>query len=91
MSFKLQLVQEIERRQLTVTEATKKCGSNVENSCRMAQKIVTLIGKTKHHLLCKVTRTKEMELEAKVKLLEKQKSLLERQAFVADKKTIILI
>ena len=30
-----------------------------------------------------------MELEAKVKLLEKQKSLLERQAFVADKKAII--
>jgi hypothetical protein len=32
-----------------------------------------------------------MELEAKVKLLEKQKSFLERQAFVADKKAIILI
>jgi transposase len=30
-----------------------------------------------------------MELEAKVKLLEKQKSFLERQAFVADKKAII--
>ena len=30
-----------------------------------------------------------MELEAKVKLLEKQKSLLEHQAFVADKKAII--
>jgi hypothetical protein len=30
---------------------------------------------------------KIMELEAKVKLLEKQKSFLERQAFVADKKS----
>ena len=30
-----------------------------------------------------------MELEAKVKLLEKQKSFLEQQAYVADKKAII--
>ena len=30
-----------------------------------------------------------MELEAKAKLLEKQKSLQEHQAFVADKKAII--
>ena len=30
-----------------------------------------------------------MELEAKVKLLEKQKSLLEQQAYVADNKAII--
>jgi hypothetical protein len=35
---------------------------------------------------------KIMELEAKVKLLEKQKSFLERQAFVVQiKKAIILI
>jgi hypothetical protein len=33
---------------------------------------VTLIGKTKHHLLCQSRQI--MELEAKVKLLEKQKS-----------------
>ena len=30
-----------------------------------------------------------MELEIKVKLLEKQKALMERQAYVADKKAII--
>jgi hypothetical protein len=30
-----------------------------------------------------------MELEVKVRLLEKQKALLEQQAFVADKKSII--
>jgi hypothetical protein len=30
-----------------------------------------------------------MELEAQVKLLEKQKAFLEQQAFVADKKAII--
>jgi arginine utilization protein RocB len=48
----------------------------------MAKKIVTLIGKTKHHLLCQVMN-KDNGLEAKVKLLE-MKVLLERQAFVAD-------
>ncbi|WP_255317722.1 hypothetical protein [Capnocytophaga canimorsus] len=30
-----------------------------------------------------------MELEAEVKLLKKQKTLLERQAYVSDKKSII--
>ena len=30
-----------------------------------------------------------MELEVQVKLLEKQKAFLERQAFVADKKAIL--
>ncbi|WP_404812368.1 hypothetical protein ACIRNY_01245 [Capnocytophaga canimorsus] len=30
-----------------------------------------------------------MELEAEVKLLKKQKALLERQAYVSDKKSII--
>ena len=30
-----------------------------------------------------------MELEAQIKLLEKQKALLEREVFVADKKAII--
>ena len=30
-----------------------------------------------------------MELEAKIKLLEKQKTFLEQQTFIADKKAII--
>jgi hypothetical protein len=37
----------------------------------------------------KSSEQKIMELEAQVKLLQKQKALLERQAYVADKKTII--
>jgi transposase len=39
--------------------------------------------------MSKSPEQKIMELEAKVKLLAKQKSFLERQAFVADKKAII--
>lgn len=37
----------------------------------------------------KTPEQKIMELEAKVKLLEKQKAFLEHQAHVADKKVII--
>jgi hypothetical protein len=69
MSFKLQLVQEIERGQLTVTEAAKKYG--IQNRTTVVQwlrKLVTLIGKIKHHLLSKSPEQKIMELEAKVKL-----------------------
>jgi hypothetical protein len=40
--------------------------------------------------MSKSPEQKIMELEAKVKLLEKE-VFLERQAFVADKKAIILI
>lgn len=39
--------------------------------------------------MSKSPKQKITELEAKVKLLEKQKSFLEQQAFVADKKAII--
>jgi len=37
----------------------------------------------------KTPEQKIMELEAQVKLLEKQKSFLEQQAYVADKKVIL--
>jgi hypothetical protein len=53
MSFKLQLVQEIERGQLTVTEAAKKYGiQNRTTVVQWLENLVTLIGKIKHHLLC---------------------------------------
>jgi hypothetical protein len=51
MSFKLQLVQEIERGQLTVTEAAKKYVFKIEQPM-VQENLVTLIGKIKHHLLC---------------------------------------
>ncbi|MFV8377132.1 transposase [Flavobacterium sp. GSP11] len=91
MSFKLQIVQEIERGQLTATEATKKYGIQ----CRKT--IVEWLRKFgnfdwENQIPFNMTKSPEqriMELEAKVKLLEKQKSFLEQQAFVADKKAII--
>ncbi|WP_430613797.1 hypothetical protein [Flavobacterium sp. JP2137] len=39
--------------------------------------------------MAKTPEQKIMELEAQVKLLEKQKAQLERQAYVADKKVIL--
>jgi transposase-like protein len=91
MSFKLQLVQEIERGQLTVTEAAKKYG--IQNRTTVVQWLRKFgnfdwENKTPFNM-SKSPEQKIMELEAKVKLLEKQKSFLERQAFVADKKAII--
>jgi transposase len=91
MSFKLQLVQEIERGQLTVTEAAKKYG--IQNRTTVVQwlrKFGNFDWENKiPFTMSKSPEQKIMELEAKVKLLEKQKSFLERQAFVADKKAII--
>jgi transposase-like protein len=59
MSFKLQIVQEIERGQLTVTESTKTYGiQNRSTVVKWLRKLVTLIGKTKHHLLCQSRQNK---------------------------------
>ena len=91
MSFKLQIVQEIERGQLTTTEATKKY--NIQ--CRKT--VVEWLKKFGNFdwenqtsfTMAKLPEQKIMELEVQVKLLEKQKAFLERQAFVADKKAIL--
>jgi transposase-like protein len=59
MSFKLQIVQ-VERGQLTVTESTKDYGiQNRSTVVKWLKKLVTLIGKTKHHYYVKVARTKD--------------------------------
>lgn len=91
MPFKLQIVQEIERGYLTVTEATNR----YEIQCRKT--VVNWLKKFGNFdwdnqtpsNMPKSADHKIMELEAQVKLLEKQKALLEREAYVADKKAII--
>lgn len=91
MSFKLQIVQEIERGQLTVTESTKTYGiQNRSTVVKWLKKFGNFDWENQTPFtMSKSPEQKIMELEAKVKLLEKQKSFLERQAFVADKKAII--
>ena len=91
MSFKLQIVQEIERGELTVTESTKTYGiQNRSTVVKWLRKFGNFDWENQTPFtMSKSPEQKIMELEAKVKLLEKQKSFLERQAFVADKKAII--
>ena len=91
MSLKLQIVQEIEQGQLTATGATKKYGIQ----CRKT--VVEWLRKYgnfdwENQTPSNMPKTPEqriMELEAKVKLLEKQKAQLENQNHISDSKAII--
>ena len=91
MSFKLEVVTEIESGLLSTTGAQRKYGiqarSTVVSWFRKYGKFdwenqtQSTMPKSQEQLL--------MELEAKVKLLEKQKAMLEHQVERADKKAII--
>ncbi len=91
MSFKLQVVQEIERGRLSVTGAQRMYGiqgnATVINWLRKHGNF-DWENQTPSHMP-KTPEQKILELEAKVKLLEKQKAFLEQQASQADKKAII--
>jgi transposase len=91
MSFKLQVVEELEQGELSTHAACRKYG---------IQSRSTVVGWLRKFgsfdwenqtpfTMPKSPEQRIMELEAKVKLLEKQKAFVERQAFVADKKAII--
>lgn len=91
MSFKLQVVQEIEQGELSTHAACRKYGIQARST------IVEWLRKFGNFdwenqtpsNMPKSPEQRIMELEAKVKLLEKQKAFVERQSFVADKKAII--
>jgi transposase-like protein len=90
MSFKLHVVQEIERGELGIKAATRKYGiqahSTVTNWLRKygnfdwENQTPSYMPKSKDQ--------KILELEQKIKLLEKQKAFLEHQAERSDKKAI---
>ena len=91
LSFKLQVVQEIEQGRLSATTACKTYG---------IQSYATVLNWLRKHgnfdwenqppsHMPKTPEQKILELEARVKLLEKQKAFLEQQASRADKKAII--
>lgn len=91
MSFKHAVVSEIERGKLSTTGACRKYGiqsrSTVVNWLR---KYGTFDWENQTPSnMPKSTEQRLMELEAKVKLLEKQKAMLEHQVERADKKAII--
>ena len=91
VSFKLQVVQEIESGQLERLEACHKYGIQARST--ITQWLIkygtfdweNLSKKT----MSKTPEQKILELEAKIKLLEKQKSRAEHLAERADKKVII--
>lgn len=91
MSFKLQVVQEIERGELSTKGALRKYGVQARST------IVTWLRKygkfdwenqTPSNMPKSPVR-KIMELEQQVKLLEKQKAFLEKQVEQSDKKAVI--
>ena len=91
MSFKLQIVQEIEQGRTSISQVKK------DYAIQSRSTIVQWLRKFGNFdwdnqipsAMEKSPEQKIMELEAKVKLLEKQKAFLEQQAYVADKKAII--
>lgn len=91
MSFKLQIVQEIEQGNLSITQARKQYSiqghGTVLNWLRKFGNF-DWENQTPSNMP-KSPEQKIMELEAQVKLLEKQKAFLEKQAYVADKKAIL--
>jgi len=91
LSLKLQIVQEIEQGKQSTTGAQRKYGIQARST------IVVWLRKYGNFNwenqtpsnMPKTPEQKLLELEQKVKLLEKQKAFLERQIEQADKKAII--
>jgi transposase-like protein len=90
MSFKLQVVDEIESGKLGVNEAQRKYGIQGNGTISMwLRKYGTFDWDYKTNSMSKTPEQKILELEQKVKLLEKQKVFLEKQVETADKKAVI--
>ena len=91
MSFKLQIVQEIEQGKTSISQVRKDYGIQSHATVlSWLRKFGNFDWENQTPSnMSKSPEQKIMELEAKVKLLEKQKNFLEQQAFVADKKAII--
>jgi transposase len=91
MSFKMSVVDEIEREGITYTAAAKKYGIQARSTVRTwVEKYGTFEREYQTHApMPKSQEQKIMELEQKVKLLEKQKAKLEREVENSDKKAVI--
>lgn len=91
LSFKLQLVEEVEQGFLTKTQAKLKQGiQGVSTVAKWLQRYGNFDWENQApSTISKTPELKILELEAKVKLLEKQKARAEHLAERADKKVII--
>jgi len=91
ISFKLQIVQEIEQGRTSISQVKKDYAIQSRSTIvQWLRKFGNFDWDNQTPLtMSKSPEQKIMELEAKVKLLERQKAFLEQQAYVADKKAII--
>jgi len=91
MSFKLQVVREIEQGELTRTQALSKYGIQSGSTIRDWLKKYGNFDWNNQtpHTMPKTPEQKILELEEKIKLLEKQKARAEYLAERADKKAIL--
>lgn len=91
MSLKLQIVREIERGELSISGAQRKYGIQGRATVTVWLRKFGNFDWENQTPSCmpKTPEQKILELEAKVKLLEKQKAFLEHQANVSDKKAVI--
>ena len=91
MSFKLQVVQEIEQGELSIYAACRNYGIQSRSTIvQWLRKFGNFDWENQTPSnMPKSPEQRIIELEVKVKLLEKQKALLEREAYVADKKAVI--
>lgn len=91
MSFKLQVVQEVEHGEISITGARRKYGiqgSHTVSTWLRKYGIFDWENQTPSNMP-KSQEQKILELEAKVKLLEKQKAFLKHQADRADRKAVL--
>ncbi|MDA3616643.1 helix-turn-helix domain-containing protein [Polluticaenibacter yanchengensis] len=91
LHFKIQLVKEIEAGELSISAARKKYGIQGYHTVKQwLQKYGNFDWENQTPSnMPKSPEQRIMELEAKVKLLEKQKAQLERQNYISDQKSII--
>src|SRR5690606_36094817 len=91
LTFKLNIVREVESGELNPTDARKKYGIQGESTIR---NWLRKYGKFdwENQTPSNIPKSPEqriLELEVKVKLLKKQKAQLERQNYIADAKAVI--
>jgi len=88
LSLKLQIVKEIEFGNLGITDSLKKYAIQSRSTVVNWLKKYGNFDWDNQIAMQKTPEQRIMELEAEVKLLQKQKALLERQVYIADKKAV---
>lgn len=90
LSLKLSIVQEIEQGFLSVSQATNKYGIQCRKTVvNWLRKYGNFDWENQSSMSSKTPQQRIMELEEKIKLLEKQKARAEHLAERADKKAIL--